>query len=111
MIRKRPWMLTFAAAVLAGLIAAACGNDNTPSAQSSALSGRIQADGSSTVFPITQAIGEEFHKEAPNVDVSVGSSGTGGGFEKFCNGETDISDASRPIKDEEKTACTSKGIE
>jgi phosphate transport system substrate-binding protein len=110
MIRKRPWMTAFAAAILVGLIAAGCGNDNSPGAGSE-LSGRVQADGSSTVFPITQAIGEEFHKESPNVDVSVGSSGTGGGFEKFCNGEIDISDASRAIKDEEKQACATKRVE
>ena len=62
----------------------------------------IQIDGSSTVFPITEAIAEEFKAESPDVDVRVGQSGTGGGFEKFCAGETDISDASRPIEDDER---------
>lgn len=77
----------------------------------SGLSGSINADGSSTVFPISQAVAEEFQNEAKDVKISVGTSGTGGGFKKFCAGETDISDASRPIKDEEKAACSAKGIE
>jgi phosphate transport system substrate-binding protein len=65
------------------------------------LSGSIAIDGSSTVFPITEAVAEEFGKVQPSVKVTVGISGTGGGFKKFCVGETDISDASRPIKKEE----------
>lgn len=75
------------------------------------LSDDIVIDGSSTVYPITVAVAEEFSASYPDVRVSVGLSGTGGGFEKFCNGETDISDASRPIKDEEAEACTANGIE
>ncbi|MGH2773656.1 MAG: substrate-binding domain-containing protein, partial [Actinomycetota bacterium] len=75
------------------------------------LTGTINADGSSTVFPISQAIAELFNEDAPKVKVSVGTSGTGGGFEKFCAGETDLSDASRPIKDEEKQKCTAAGVE
>lgn len=75
------------------------------------LRGTVTADGSSTVFPITEAMAEEFGKENPNVRVTVGISGTGGGFKKFCNGETDISNASRPIKNEEIEACKSKNIE
>ncbi|MGH2809828.1 MAG: PstS family phosphate ABC transporter substrate-binding protein [Actinomycetota bacterium] len=75
------------------------------------LTGTINADGSSTVFPISQAIAELFNEDAPKVKVSVGTSGTGGGFEKFCAGETDLSDASRPIKDEEKQKCTAGGVE
>jgi phosphate transport system substrate-binding protein len=62
------------------------------------------------VAPITEAIAEEFRKEQSGVQVTVGTSGTGGGFTKFCAGETDISDASRAIKDEEKQACEAKGI-
>ncbi len=65
------------------------------------LEGSIQVDGSSTVAPITEAVAEDFQEIAPNVQVSVGISGTGGGFERFCNGEIDIADASRPISDEE----------
>ncbi|MEK7682006.1 MAG: PstS family phosphate ABC transporter substrate-binding protein [Chloroflexota bacterium] len=76
------------------------------------LSGNITADGSSTVFPITEAVAEEFGKlTGGKVRVTVGISGTGGGFKKFCNGETDIQGASRPIKDTEGDACAKSGIE
>ena len=76
------------------------------------LSGRIQADGSSTVAPLTTAAAELFREEQPGVRVTVGTSGTGGGFERFCNGETDISDASRPMKeDEEAPICKENGVE
>ncbi|MEW6721074.1 MAG: PstS family phosphate ABC transporter substrate-binding protein [Thermodesulfobacteriota bacterium] len=71
----------------------------------------IKVDGSSTVFPITEAVAEEFQKaEKGAVKVTVGISGTGGGFKKFCVGETDISDASRPIKESEVKLCGEKGI-
>ncbi|ERN40886.1 phosphate binding protein [Rubidibacter lacunae KORDI 51-2] len=75
------------------------------------LSGTIPIDGSSTVFPITEAMAEEFQGGHPDVRVTVGISGTGGGFKKFCNGETDISNASRPIKESERIACDEAGIE
>jgi len=71
----------------------------------------IQIDGSSTVYPITQAVAEEFQEFYPNVAVYVGVSGTGGGFKKFCAGELDIADASRPIKESEREACEAAGIE
>ncbi len=71
----------------------------------------IRVDGSSTVFPITEATSEEFQKEMASVKVMVGISGTGGGFKRFCRGETDISDASRPIKAKEIQACKESGIE
>ena len=77
----------------------------------SALSGEIVSDGSSTVGPLTQAVAEEFNGQAPNVQTSVDISGTGGGFERFCRGETDISNASRPIEDDEKARCAKKGID
>jgi phosphate transport system substrate-binding protein len=80
-------------------------------AESSKLSGDILVDGSSTVYPITEAMAEEFGKLHPDVRVTVGVSGTGGGFKKFCTGETDISDASRPIKPSEVETCTPNGIE
>lgn len=105
------------ASALIGLMAlalgaAACGGAGTGSdARFKDLTGTINADGSSTVFPITEAVGEEFGRLAPGVKISVGSSGTGGGFKKFCAGETDISDASRPIKDEEKATCRAAGVE
>ena len=69
------------------------------------LSGDIDGDGSSTVYPITEAVAEEFGKKYSGVRVTAGIAGTGGGFEKFCNGETDFNDASRPIKDTEAQAC------
>lgn len=71
----------------------------------------IKIDGSSTVGPISEAVAEEFMAQHPDVKVTVGISGTGGGFKKFTVGETDISDASRPIKDEEKTAAEQNSIE
>ena len=76
----------------------------------SSLSGEIRIDGSSTVFPIAEAMAEEFGY-ASDVRVNVAFSGTGGGFEKFCRGETQISDASRPIKDSEREACAENGID
>jgi len=76
----------------------------------SELSGTIQIDGSSTVAPLSEAAAELFEEEHPNVKVVVGTSGTGGGFEKFCAGNIDISDASRPIKEEEIAACEAAGI-
>jgi phosphate transport system substrate-binding protein len=75
------------------------------------LSGRIEADGSSTVGPYTTAAAERFQAEQPDVQVTVGVSGTGGGFERFCRDETDLSNASRPIKDEEATICEDAGVE
>lgn len=77
----------------------------------SGLTGKIAIDGSSTVYPITEAVAEEFRKEHPQVQVTVGISGTGGGFKKFAAGETDITDASRPIKPSEAEACAKNGIE
>jgi phosphate transport system substrate-binding protein len=75
------------------------------------LSGDVLVDGSSTVFPISEAMAEEFMAANPGVRVTVGVSGTGGGFQKFCNGETDVSNASRPIKEEEIALCAENGIE
>jgi phosphate transport system substrate-binding protein len=71
----------------------------------------IEIDGSSTVFPITEAMAEEFMAANPGARVTVGVSGTGGGFRKFCAGETSISNASRPVKDEEREACAANGVE
>jgi phosphate transport system substrate-binding protein len=75
------------------------------------LQGTIQVDGSSTVYPVTEAVVEEFRKAQPSVRLTVGFSGTGAGFKKFAAGEIDISDASRPIKDTEIEACKANGIE
>ena len=75
------------------------------------LAGTIEIDGSSTVFPITQAVAEEFQKEYPDIRVNVGVSGTGGGFKRFQVGETDINDASRPIKSSEAEECANNNVE
>jgi phosphate transport system substrate-binding protein len=119
--RSKRLASTISLAVLLGGLAA-CGGATTPTAESPAgdamaegaasdLSGDILIDGSSTVFPVSEAMAEEFMAANPNVRVTVGTSGTGGGFEKFCNGETAISNASRPIKEEELAKCAEKGIE
>lgn len=75
------------------------------------LSGQVLIDGSSTVYPVTAAAAEEFNRYAPNVRIPVGVSGTGGGFKKFCAGETDIQDASRPISPSEVEACKARNVE
>ena len=82
-----------------------------PVASGDAVKGEIVIDGSSTVYPISEAVAEEFNKSNPDVKVSVGTSGTGGGFKKFTNGELDITGASRPIEDKEIEAAKAKGIE
>jgi phosphate transport system substrate-binding protein len=107
-----------AAGLVAGaLILSACGGDNNDSGNGGAgaseeLSGTVKVDGSSTVAPLTTAAAEFFREEQSGVQVTVGTSGTGGGFEKFCAGETDISDASRPIDTEEEVpVCEENGVE
>jgi phosphate transport system substrate-binding protein len=108
-------LITIAACGVLALGAAACGDDDDASAGGGGgqnLSGTIKIDGSSTVAPFAQAAQEAFQAENPGVKITVGTSGTGGGFEKFCAGETDISDASRPIKpDEEAPVCKKAGID
>ena len=103
------------------LAAAACNNGGAstapvtqapgtqPAGTAAALSGKIVIDGSSTVYPITEAVAEEFHAANPGVDVTVGFAGTGGGFKKFCNNETDMNDASRPIKTTDTADAKSEG--
>jgi phosphate transport system substrate-binding protein len=114
--------LLLAVAVVASLAfaVAACGDDDDDGGSGAAsggsseqeLSGTIRIDGSSTVFPFAEAAGELFNEEYPDVRVTVGQSGTGGGFEKFCAGETDISDASRPIDEEEEVPiCEENAVE
>jgi phosphate transport system substrate-binding protein len=115
---------TVALACLLLLLLPACGRDR-PSAQPPAetteedplggfeevqLTGRIQVDGSSTVAPLISLAAERFRREEPKVRVSVGVSGTGGGFERFCRDETDLSNASRKIKDEERQLCEKNGV-
>jgi phosphate transport system substrate-binding protein len=118
-----------ALALTATFAFAACGTGASPSAEptgaappdgateepgSAPLSGTVTIDGSSTVFPITEIVSEEFHAANDGVQVPVAFSGTGGGFKKFCVGETDINDASRPIKEEDEgegLACATNNIE
>ena len=91
------------------LVLTSCGlkkNNN----ESESPSGDIKVDGSSTVYPITEAIAEEFRVSHPEVKISVGVSGTGGGFKKFSRGEIDINNASRPIKENEIKACEESSI-
>src|SRR6187402_2325812 len=104
-----------ATAALVAVTLAACG----PSAQDARTGGTpstsgpslISLDGSSTVFPISEAVAEEFQKAEKDIRVTVGISGTGGGFQKFCRAEIDISDASRPISATEVAACQKSGVE
>ena len=97
------------AALAGGLLLTACGGDaGRPDGE--ALTGSVQIDGSSTVFPVAEAVAEEFQIAHPDVRITVGFSGTGGGFERFCGDETDISNASRPINQSERDACAAAGI-
>jgi phosphate transport system substrate-binding protein len=113
-------LLVLAMMASLAFVVAACGDDDeggdsgaaSSGGSSEELSGAIRIDGSSTVFPFAQAAAELFNEEQPGVQITVGQSGTGGGFEKFCAGETDISDASRPIDEEEEVPiCEKNGIE
>ena len=106
---SRKFLLVAAAAGVLALGVAACGDDDDDGS-GGGVSGTISIDGSSTVFPFTQSAGELFKEENSDVSVNVGQSGTGGGFEKFCAGETDVNDASRPIEAEEIELCKQGGV-
>ena len=96
------------------VLVAACGGAPAPesgTASKAAPAAVIKIDGSSTVYPVTEAVAEEFGKVTGNRDITVGIAGTGGGFQKFCRDETDISDASRPISPAEGEACAKSGIQ
>src|SRR5918992_5600488 len=121
-LRFTPTLLLLAlAAALLALVAAGCGRDEGDegngggagaTAAEEQLSGNVLIDGSSTVGPLTTAAAESYRNEQPNVNIEVGVSGTGGGFERFCAGETDISNASRPIDEEEEgPVCEQGGIQ
>jgi phosphate transport system substrate-binding protein len=100
--------------IMLAIVATACGNkktENKNTAEKVVLSGSIKIDGSGTVFPVSEAVAEEFLKVAPKVKVTVGESGTGGGFKKFAVGTTDISDASRNIKGSEIALCKQNNID
>ena len=110
---SKKWLLALGAGLVLALGAAACGDDDDDGGEASAsgVSGTIRIDGSSTVAPLTSIAAEEFQGENPDVNVTVGTSGTSGGFEKFCAGETDANDASRQIEPEEQKACSENGVE
>ena len=103
--------VVLSAAVLGAAIGCGGSEPATGGPDSRELEGTILADGSSTVAPITQAVAEEFQAQTRGVRVAVGISGSGGGFQKFCRGETDIADASRPIKPAEIEICAQNGVE
>jgi phosphate transport system substrate-binding protein len=105
---KLIWAMTIT--TLALLTACSGNQKNQNDSNTKKLSGQVRLDGSSTVYPISEAVAEEFGFVQAKVKVTVGISGTGGGFKKFSRGETDISDASRPIKDKEKKACKENNI-
>jgi phosphate transport system substrate-binding protein len=111
------WLLAVGVSAVLALGLAACGGDDDDDSSGSGgsttaetLSGDITIDGSSTVGPLTERIAEDFQGSNPDVKVSVGTSGTSGGFEKFCAGETDMNDASRAIEPTEKKACADEGV-
>lgn len=106
---KKNKMILVIVLVISMITFAGCGSNQEGGAEG--LSGEIRIDGSSTVFPITEAVAEEFIAENPDVKIPVGISGTGGGLEKFIAQETDISDASRPIKEKEAEAAKATGVE
>lgn len=120
MVRSSPFSLVPLLSSL--LLLAACGGGESPTgdtgaasdpgtAGGAALTGVVSLDGSSTVYPVSEAVAEEFLAVAPDVRVTVGVSGTGGGFKRFVAGEIDINDASRPISASEQAAAASAGIE
>jgi phosphate transport system substrate-binding protein len=124
--KKRRFAAAVAAVAALSLIAAACGDDDDSETSSTSapdgagattaggggdLSGTVVVSGSSTVEPISIAVAEKFQAQYPDVDVSVDGPGTGDGFELFCNGETDINDASSKVKPEQEEACAENGIE
>jgi phosphate transport system substrate-binding protein len=120
---KQKWLIVFMLVTL--LFVTACGGTSTENSDDAPmdgenqlaegegviLEGTIEIDGSSTVYPVTEAVAEEFSLDFPDVRIPVGVSGTGGGFKRFCAGEIAISNASRTIKDSEVEACKAAGIE
>ncbi|MDZ7679548.1 MAG: PstS family phosphate ABC transporter substrate-binding protein [Acidimicrobiales bacterium] len=114
MYTRTKWLSALVAMLL---IVAACGNDDEPISGDASggdgdeeLSGTVRVDGSSTVGPLSEVAAEMFMNATPGVRVDVAISGTSGGFQKFCSGENDMNNASRPIKDEEVELCDENGI-
>jgi len=110
-VTSRKLVYALAASTVLALGVAACGGDDDDDGGGGDLSGSISLDGSSTVQPFAEAAAELFNEENPDVNITVGAAGTSGGFEKFCAGETDITDASRPIEPEEEELCQKDGVE
>jgi phosphate transport system substrate-binding protein len=118
MRNRRKWLTILAALAALSLVATACGDDDGDGDTTGAsgettteVTGSLTISGSSTVEPITSLVAEQFRGLNPGVQVAVDAPGTSDGFELFCNGETDINDASRQIEEEEVTACSENGIE
>src|SRR5688572_28091750 len=107
-MKMKMFFLSAIAGLFVILLAACGGNQQTETKEAS---GQIQIDGSSTVYPITEAVAEEFRKSKPEIKISVALSGTGGGFKKFGRGEIDINDASRPIKPAEDSLAKAHNIQ
>ena len=113
MLRKKRWSALFAGLAVLTLAAAACGggdDDNGTAGDGEEISGSLNISGSSTVEPITSLVAEKFQGENPGVEIAVDGPGTSDGFELFCNGETDVQDASRAIDEEEVAACEEGGV-
>ncbi len=111
MVGWKPRVAMVAGVVTLAIVAAACGGDGGDGDVPQGLTGSIAISGSSTVEPISSLVAELFNESNPDVEISVDGPGTGDGFELFCQGETDISDASRQIDEEEIAACESAGVE
>ena len=121
MVKGKKWVAIVALFAALAIVAAACSDDGGDDAGSDGdggttagtggLTGAITVSGSSTVLPISSLVAEIFNETNPDVAITVDGPGTGDGFELFCNGETDISDASRPIDEEEIAACEGNGVE
>jgi phosphate transport system substrate-binding protein len=107
----RRFVASSAAVLLALLVSGCDGGNQSQQGTGDQAAQIIRVDGSSTVYPVTEAVAEEFQRANPGSRVTVGISGTGGGFQKFCRDEIDISDASRPIRTTETEACESAGVQ
>ncbi len=110
----KPWTRLVLGALVLSLVAAACGdsgNNGGTSSGGSAVTGSLNISGSSTVEPITSLVAEKFQSANNGVEIAVDGPGTSDGFALFCNGETDVQDASRAIKEEEVAACKDSGVD
>jgi phosphate transport system substrate-binding protein len=112
MVKGKRWASPLIGLVTLAMVAAACGDDNGGTTNGGdEITGSLNISGSSTVEPITSLVSEKFRTANPGVDIAVEGPGTSDGFELFCNGETDLQDASRPIDEDEVAACSENGIE